>query len=385
MKGMLDLSSVWRAPEPTMMAAAAAGEILLAKFRIAVLCIILIVPTYKLISGDDFSWAVFNAYIALGIAIGFYWYVTRHGYRSFVGFSTQLLDILLISMGLFLDVIARETALAAVNNKGTFDLYFLAILGASLRYDRRICLFAGGTAMLIYSGFIWYAENTPDINNAAGPWLERYGIYFVPDQVSRILFLFMGTALSYLLVVRGSNLLNLAIHDPLTGLYNRSFLREHLHMSIEQCKREGQQLAVALIDVDHFKRVNDQHGHTVGDNVLKKFAGFLRARLREVDLVSRYGGEEFCIVFSNTDAEEAVKILSHIKNEIKDHDFKVPGRKKPLKIEFSAGIAAYGPDGEDMTSLINTADQRLLYAKQTGRDRIVSSSAFLDDKAADHA
>lgn len=157
----------------------------------------------------------------------------------------------------------------------------------------------------------------------------------------------------------------LAIRDSLTGLYNRRRVHERLVDELTRAKRTGRPFSVALADLDRFKRINDDHGHQVGDEVLKVFAEELRGRLRGSDIVGRYGGEEFLIVLPETPRDAATHLLDEIRVRT--------GRERtPLPtFTVSIGVAAYPEDGSSCEALIGVADKRLYDAKRLGRNRVV--------------
>jgi diguanylate cyclase (GGDEF)-like protein len=158
----------------------------------------------------------------------------------------------------------------------------------------------------------------------------------------------------------------LAIRDGLTGLFNRRHSIELLAEAIKAASRTGEQLSVALIDVDHFKKINDEHGHLVGDAVLRNMAGILGDRLRGTDVVGRYGGEEFVVVLRRAGAAEGRDILDAIRASLADRE----GTPALPRYTFSAGVAELPVDGADVETLLGRADDRLYQAKDAGRNRI---------------
>lgn len=159
---------------------------------------------------------------------------------------------------------------------------------------------------------------------------------------------------------------DLAIRDGLTGLFNRRHVLEMLGEAVARSMEAGERLCVTLIDIDHFKKINDEHGHLVGDAVLRDFARQLSGRLRGTDIIGRYGGEEFVIVLRAAGAEAAQRIVGEFRERFRDRDFgELP------TYTFSAGISELGVDGADVEGLLGRADERLYEAKRAGRDRIV--------------
>jgi diguanylate cyclase (GGDEF)-like protein len=160
---------------------------------------------------------------------------------------------------------------------------------------------------------------------------------------------------------------DLAIRDGLTGLFNRRYILEQLEESITRSLADGENLTVALIDIDHFKKINDRLGHLVGDTVLRDFSRHLEGRLRGSDLVGRYGGEEFVIVLRGAPAEAARKVLEQVRSALGDRQ---ENGELP-RYTFSAGVASLGSDGGTPTEILAKADERLYEAKRGGRDRTV--------------
>lgn len=160
-----------------------------------------------------------------------------------------------------------------------------------------------------------------------------------------------------------------ATHDALTGLYNRRFMNDRLPVEIKRCARDGEQLALAMIDVDHFKHFNDQHGHDAGDAVLRALGELLRQRVRVYDLACRYGGEELALIMPGCGMENAQIKLEAIRSEVAAMTLMFNGMPLP-PITISVGLAE--TQGGEAEALLKTADERLYHAKRTGRNRIVT-------------
>ena len=160
-----------------------------------------------------------------------------------------------------------------------------------------------------------------------------------------------------------------AMRDPLTGLYNRRYIQETLPRDLSRAKREGYPLALVMLDLDHFKWINDTHGHAAGDQVLKIVSALLIQGARESDMVCRYGGEEFLIALPGMSPEQALKKVQAWCLELAQTDIHV-GRAK-VKVTLSAGIAVYPEHGTDADTLISHADRALYSAKDQGRNRVV--------------
>ncbi len=164
------------------------------------------------------------------------------------------------------------------------------------------------------------------------------------------------------------------LRDALTGLYNRRHLEHQLDVEIASALRHGKQLSVAMLDIDHFKRVNDTHGHAAGDAVLQAFARTLSRLVRPEDLLARYGGEEFTLVLRDTDVLGAVTLANRLRTEIEATPIQFGD--VTIRITSSSGVATLDECPEpDKATLMRIADERLYEAKQAGRNRVVGPTA----------
>lgn len=156
--------------------------------------------------------------------------------------------------------------------------------------------------------------------------------------------------------------------DSLTGLLNHSNLKENITLEVLRAKRVKSTLCFAMIDVDHFKNVNDRYGHPVGDKVLKSLSRLLKDRLRRTDIIGRYGGEEFGVILLNTDGEYAKVVLDEVRDNFSR--IKQKSDKEEFYVTFSCGIASF-PDIQDPEQLNEAADKALYTAKESGRNKTV--------------
>jgi len=164
---------------------------------------------------------------------------------------------------------------------------------------------------------------------------------------------------------KNAMLKRLSTTDKLTGLNNRIKIDEVLNSNLHMFERYENVFSVILIDIDHFKRVNDTYGHPVGDEVLRQFAKILKKSARITDTVGRWGGEEFMIIASETDSFGATKFATIIKNIVSEHDFPKVGR-----VTASFGLSQISV-GDSIEDLVNRADLALYSAKESGRNRVV--------------
>ncbi|TRO24137.1 PleD family two-component system response regulator [Ectopseudomonas mendocina] len=166
---------------------------------------------------------------------------------------------------------------------------------------------------------------------------------------------------------RARNLKARMVRDSLTGLYNHTHTLQLLDDACFRARREEQPLAFAMLDIDHFKKVNDTYGHPMGDRVIKSLALFLKQRLRKSDHIGRYGGEEFAVVLPDTDEQSALKVLEEIRQRFAEIHY--PAQPQDLSCTFSCGIAMLQP-GLDGNALSKRADEALYKAKHGGRNRV---------------
>ena len=159
----------------------------------------------------------------------------------------------------------------------------------------------------------------------------------------------------------------LAQTDPLTDALNRRALTDRLNAELERARRYDSMVTLLMIDIDHFKRINDSHGHITGDEVLKAVAGALKNSLRNIDMVFRYGGEEFMVLLSNTSREAAAMVGERLRVAVLGLQYLVDGRAIDLTV--SIGCATLRP-GESGDSLQRRADNALYVSKREGRNRL---------------
>jgi len=161
----------------------------------------------------------------------------------------------------------------------------------------------------------------------------------------------------------------LSITDGLTTLYNHRYFQDALRRESERSVRHATPLALALLDIDHFKRFNDTYGHQQGDEVLRQLARVLRAQVRSLDIVARYGGEEFAVIMPDAGAEVALRVAERLRSAVESHP--VPGPSGPLSVTISVGLTTVpDPAIGSPAALIAAADRALYRAKENGRNRV---------------
>jgi diguanylate cyclase (GGDEF)-like protein len=189
------------------------------------------------------------------------------------------------------------------------------------------------------------------------------------DDLRLLTSLTSYTALAIAHLGATQRLRDLSITDELTGVHNRRYLLEKVDREIERVRRTGQPLAALMIDIDHFKRINDDLGHLEGDEVLRLLAGTLVGDVRRLDTVARYGGEEFVVLLPDTSRSQALLVAEKLRNSVAAmsvHD---------RRLTISIGVAVFPddvPDGAGEPALIDAADRALLRAKRAGRNRVIA-------------
>jgi diguanylate cyclase (GGDEF)-like protein len=154
--------------------------------------------------------------------------------------------------------------------------------------------------------------------------------------------------------------------DGLTGIFNRRFFELRIMEEIERARRCGTSMAIIMADIDQFKRLNDEFGHLLGDEVLRQVSTLFHQQLRKIDVVCRYGGEEFAILLTQTSAQHALGVADKLRRQVETWHF--PGL--PRTVTLSAGVAAFPDHGNSRDDLIRAADRGLYAAKQGGRNRV---------------
>src|SRR6185503_14332504 len=323
------------------------GELAVARTRIAIVGLLALNPAAALVRQPGDAAALLTLVIEiffLALSITVLQFARRHPPVAGLGFAAAALDVSVVSV-YHVTVFAGAFAPLALSSRVAFALYLLAILATSLRNDGRIATFAGLLA--------------------ASEWLAL--IRFFDDTAVD-----MMAAVEELVIIaaRARGLRLSSIRDNLTGLLTRAHFEERLATELMRSTRTHRPLALAIIDVDQFKRVNDTFGHLAGDEVLREVAARLTKTVRRSDLFCRFGGDEFALAFIDTSVVDAAARLEDIRRTVSATPIplRIPG---VVTITCSAGVAVSPLDGEDATALVGIADARLLAAKSGGRDRLM--------------
>ncbi|MGA8055285.1 MAG: GGDEF domain-containing protein, partial [Burkholderiales bacterium] len=194
--------------------------------------------------------------------------------------------------------------------------------------------------------------------------------------ISLYIMLTITAAFGFMMMVAEKlrdELARLATLDPLTGIYNRRTMVDLAERELARATRAGTRVAALMLDLDHFKQVNDRYGHAAGDEVLRQFVATAQRCLRKQDLIGRYGGEEFFIVLPDTSREEALLVAQRLRTEVEHTRAAV--RDISIAFTISVGLAHSGHSGFDLDALLRDADAALYCAKERGRNQVVAESS----------
>ena len=363
-----------RDPSRLLTAAGVRGEQLVAWVRLLLVAAALPVASGRLVAmpGDAWSrWAMFLAVAGLLYALGVVLVCRRWTCGAWLGYGTAVIDITAISFVVAVPLLGQGVDPETVSSLA-LGLYLLAIAAAGLRYVVGIALATGGLAMLEYALLIAVADATWRPDDAWIPGLAA-GVEW-PVHAAHALFMAVATFLATAAILRARQLRRVSIRDALTGLYNRGCFDETLEELSRSASRGGSPFAVALLDLDHFKRYNDTFGHRAGDDVLREVARRLTAGFRQEDVIGRYGGEEFGIVLPGLDVRQARERIEQLRRQMAERPVVVGDGGCVGAVTFSAGIAACPTDGVEAGEVLRRADACLYAAKAAGRDRLVTSS-----------
>jgi diguanylate cyclase (GGDEF)-like protein len=371
--------SVLTAPDagrdPALVDLAASGEVLVSRVR---LVLVLVLLAMQLVPGPLAEMRRVTVplnLVALVVTLLFWWLTARRPRPWLEGFASSAADVTLVSAGLAAFLLLGQPQ-AAVGSRTLFDLYFLAIACASLRYNPQACAFTGLLAIAQYGAVVAYAAARWDLNDARFGGV-RDGPFDWSQQGARLILLGAAAVIGALTVQRASGLRRLSGTDRLTGVANRRAFDQHLAAEADRAHRSWRPVAVAVLDVDDFKRINDSLGHAAGDAVLRAVAGALVGAMRRSDLVARLGGDEFALLLPETSAELVVAKLVQLRAEV-GRAATAAARARAADappVTVSVGVASWPDDGVRMAQVLAVADRRLYEAKRAGRDRLVGPPA----------
>lgn len=369
-----------RSPQPLLgedqlLALAAGGERVVARVRLAVIFCICLFPLTELLFGTaprhDIAVAFMADGAALLLAIIYLIFASPRVYRPWISYLTSLSDVTLVSARLAAFLLSGDYV-AAVYSTVTWPVYLIAIAACALRPRPGIVPLATFVAIGEYLAISFFAN----VHWQPGPnYIHSFYAEFNWTIVSdRVIILALMGLLAIALTRRAFRLTRFAGTDVLTGTFSRTYFKFRLDEEIQRALRHRRPLTLAMLDMDHLKQINDQHGHGAGDAALTRFTEHLKDGLRSSDNIFRYGGDEFAVLMPELKPGMAFSRLENIAELMRNDS------RQGFPLTFSAGLAGAPDDASSAAALLHAADQNLYAAKRRGRNCIVADR---DEPAAD--
>jgi diguanylate cyclase (GGDEF)-like protein len=355
-------------PDEVMLEHGAGGERLVAKVRAILSVPILALPLIAGIGGAGTTQTLAGLALAVFVNVmAQVWLALARSHRrhGWLPYATGTWDVTATSAVLVL--LAMGEPAAGLNSIVVWCFYALAIFLTALRNDGRLVLYVGGLALLQY-GLLAFAV----LALAPHPPMSiAYGQATAAGQLERLVLLLLVTLLTCAVVYRMQRLVELSGRDGLTGLPNRVWLLQRLPRMFQAARAGGHTLTLALLDIDRFKRLNDDFGHRAGDRALRHVAALLAEMLEESEHLARIGGQEFVLVL-RCPIGSAWERLDRARRLLLETPFHPERGTESVTMSFSVGLAAFPQDGGDASALLGAADRRLQAAKRDGRNRVVA-------------
>jgi diguanylate cyclase (GGDEF)-like protein len=358
-------------PDALMLELGAGGELLVAQLRAGLSLALLLLPLVNLVTGEYTPTEGVAGMLGViaAIALSQVWLALAHQPRRlrWLPWATSSYDISLTS--LVLALLTLSSPATGLNSMVVWAFYLIAITMTALRNDGRLTLFIGGLAMLQYAtivAVVYWSVHSPEQLTSV-----EYGTVRVSNVLQRLLLLGIMTTITAAVTYRMQRLVELSGNDGLTGLPNRTLLIHRFPSLVDDARDTGCSLTVCLIDLDYFRRINDEEGHMIGDRALRHAAGVLRSDLEAGDWLVRLGGEEFVLVMALPTGRSWER-METLRRNMATQPFVPEIDADPIRLTFSAGIASWPQDGVDLSQLLRRADLRLRQAKLEGRNRVVA-------------
>lgn len=355
-------------PDDVLLELGADGEVLLARLRLLMAALLILLPVINYYTGGgSYESLIGIAGVGLAVLLSQVWLTLaqRRRRHRWLPYLSASFDVTVVSLVLLL--LAMRTPAAALNSVVVWCFYPLAVLATALRNDARVTLLCGALAVLQFASISAFFMLTASAPMSA----PDYGTVHVSNQLQRILLLVASTIMTTLIVFRMQRLVQMSGTDGLTGLPNRSFLNHRVPHIIAEARAQGDTLCLALLDLDYFKRINDELGHQAGDRALRHIVHTLRLELRRDEPLLRVGGEEFVLVLHQP-LGAAWERMDLLRRKLEASPFTPDEGAEPRRLTFSAGMASCPSDAVDVSGLMRSADLRLRAAKLGGRNRIVA-------------
>lgn len=357
-------------PDEVMLEVGSGGELLAARLRAVVAMLLLLFPLVNVVGGGTLR----ETLIGLGGAIfvnafAQTWLVLakRRRQHRWLPFASAAFDV--TAATLVLAVLAFNRLPAGLNSMVVWSGYLLAIVLTALRNDGRVTLFAGALALAEYGLLV--AVALASVSSPEELISADYGAVTLVTQIQRLLLLFIATLVTAMVTYRMQRVVEMSGTDGLTGLPNRVWLLHRVPRLMDTARRDGSSLSLALIDLDHFQRINDEAGHRAGDRAIRHIVATLRDAPEPDESLVRIGGQEFVLLLGKP-IGAAWERVEALRRQLLQRPFEAERGGDPYPLSFSAGIATYPQDGADLSRLLRRADQRLQQAKREGCNRVVA-------------
>ncbi len=275
-------------------------------------------------------------------------------------------SLVLIGLIIHVATLAPLRRLIAIIPAGTLRNKWLAMTGLVFIF---IAGYAGYIVVLWGQQIEWYELPIPGI--------FLFGSLFVWSTIT--LSLQTAVDLRRIDILESEN-----ITDPLTKVHNRRYLDRRLAEEVARSTRYALDLSVLMLDIDHFKQVNDSYGHQAGDVTLSILGSMVKAALRDLDVVARYGGEEFLVICTNTALDGAALVAERLRHLVESHPIEITedsGASQTIQISISIGAAGLSASVDSPEKLIQAADRALYRAKEQGRNRVIVAAAEVMESA----
>ena len=359
-------------PDALMLELGTGGELLVAQLRAWLSLSMLALPLANVLTGGKLGETLVGLLgVVLAIVMSQVWLALarpRGRYRWLI-WATSTYDISLTT--LVLALLAIESPATGLNSMVVWVFYLVAICLTTLRNDGRLTLFTGLLALAQYAGLalVVALASPPDRLVSVD-----YGTVTAANQLQRLLLIMLMAAVAAAVVYRMQRLVDMSGTDGLTGLPNRTWLVHRFPAMLGDIRASGTSLSACLLDLDYFKRINDEVGHLAGDRALCHVVDVLREHVQDDECLARLGGEEFAVLMRQP-IGRAWERLEAMRRAVASRPFLPEPGHDPMRLTFSAGIASWPQDGADLSALLRCADARLHQAKREGRNRVMARDA----------
>ncbi len=357
-------------PDEVMLEVGSGGELIAARLRAVIALLLLLLPLVNAASGGSIRETMIGLAGAVFVNVfAQVWLALAHRQRRhrWLPFASSAFDV--TAATLVLAMLAANHLPSGLNSTVVWCGYLLALVLTALRGDARVTLFAGALALVEYGTLaaiaIASADSPEELISA------DYGAVTISTQVQRLALLATTTLITAMVTFRMQRVVEMSGTDGLTGLPNRIWLLHRVPRVMDAVQRDGSSLSLALIDLDHFKRVNDEAGHRAGDRALRHVVSILREGAEPGENLARIGGQEFVLLMRKP-IGSAWERVDYLRRQLLQRPFEPERGGEPFRLSLSAGIAAYPQEGADLSRLLRRADQRLQEAKREGRNRVIA-------------